>query len=1301
MKRRRFFLYIILLLLVAFSVSLLWSIYTVRGTSFLLKGMAKVLPGTVEMKKVTGRIGHSLHVEGLKLNLADLTVTVDTADMKWQPLYLLTGKLAITSLDIRGTSITNNKPSEDKPIDLSFPTAPGWLTILQGWINDLNIVNLKYAAPGRKLVVIESFYTKIIWYRSILYINEVNARTGYGTAKGAVMVDLARPALRALLKVKLKKAVPGSIDNVSMDARLPASKGEEQIAGPVTIKAWAGQQERFNLKCRLALARHAVRISQARLAKKEGKGTIEVKGMLDVSGNKPAFTLSAGITGLDLAPEAPLDTSLSGNIDIAGTLDDFKGRFNLVNPGASWRQIELKGDIRGSNEHIELKDLEAKLLGGAISGHVNISRAKDMTLSARFTGKGLNPVRMRPGLEGNLNFTLKGQVRIPENDPIEGHFKASLMESRFQNRAVTADLDASFGGKTIKINTLAARGNGFSVKANGIVRQRLSYEVRIDDASKLLPGAAGRFFASGWARWRDNEPAGSVSAQGKGLAYGGTRAASFSAAIQMPEGYKGEFSADVRARNVSHGIFLVNTINTKVKGKVRDHGISLAALYGKDSVDLQAKGKYADGAWQGTILKISGREALFGSWGLAGPSNVHVSKKRVALSSFALRSAAGESIDISADVTMGPMVGSVGLTWQRVNLARASRLTSPLKLEGNTSGASRVQWLKGKRLAFSGEIKASGTLFRESMRLKVAGIDGRLHWDGSGLAASCHVYLGDNGRIDAAASSKRPAAFSLPGQGTFRATWKALDMGMLQPVFPDTTRVKGRLSGEIKGDLLPGSRFNLTGRTDISDGSFSWLIDNGEVTAPIKEAAIQWKWKDASLDGNVNLVLAQYGHAEASFKAPLAARLPLKMDSDRPMTVSAKGAMREKGLLAALLPGLAQETSGDVNFNLTAGGTFADPRLNGRLSLNGAGAYLPPAGIHLKNVSAEVLFDNDRIAITSFLVHSGPGYIGVKGTIQHKMRRIRAFDGTIRGERFRAIDLPELQASISPELSFTGDAKKVSVRGSVLIPEALIREEQRETLIKPSTDVIIAGRDGKPGKALPFTLDIAMTVALGDRVMVKAYGIDTRLAGKVNITMKDSRNIMASGTISTVKGRFDAYGVKLDVRRGQITFGGGPVDQANLNILALRKVSDVSAGVLVTGTPSSPLINLYSDPSMPDMDILSYIVLGRPRGASGQADTALLARAAGALLTSGRSSAIQKQLGLDVIDVESTGGDASRSIIRVGKYLSPKLYVSYGRSVYTGENLFGIRYSLSRRVDVESTMGNESSAVIYYKINFE
>ncbi len=374
------------------------------------------------------------------------------------------------------------------------------------------------------------------------------------------------------------------------------------------------------------------------------------------------------------------------------------------------------------------------------------------------------------------------------------------------------------------------------------------------------------------------------------------------------------------------------------------------------------------------------------------------------------------------------------------------------------------------------------------------------------------------------------------------------------------------------------------------------------------------------------------------------------------------------------------------------------------MNISRATAYLPSAGIHLKDVGAEVLFNKDQVTLTSFLMRSGAGYIGGNATAQLKNWQISTFQGTLKGERFQAVNLPELQASINPVLILKGTAKNVSVNGSILVPEALLLQEQKDTLIKPSPDIVIKGKQKSLKRTLPFSVDAAVAVTFGDRVLVKAYGIDTGLAGTVNVTMKDINDVRAKGNISTINGKYNAYGVRLNITRGLIIFAGSPVDRATLDILAIRKINDISAGVQVTGTPSSPLVNLYSDPAMSEMDILSYIVLGRQRG-SGQNDTALLTRAVSSFLTSGRSSALQdrltNQLGLDTIDVESTDGGLAQSIIKIGKYLSPQLYISYGRSIFTGENLFGMKYNLSKRWDIESTTGNESSAVLYYKIEFD
>jgi len=147
------------------------------------------------------------------------------------------------------------------------------------------------------------------------------------------------------------------------------------------------------------------------------------------------------------------------------------------------------------------------------------------------------------------------------------------------------------------------------------------------------------------------------------------------------------------------------------------------------------------------------------------------------------------------------------------------------------------------------------------------------------------------------------------------------------------------------------------------------------------------------------------------------------------------------------------------------------------------------------------------------------------------------------------------------------------------------------------------------------------------------------------------------------------------------------------------------------------------------MDILAYIVLGHPLGSSSE-QASLMAVAAGALLTSQQSETIQRQiksrLGLDTFEISAdvakqdgymggykrvnvtptgTGGinsaaSVSETMLVVGKYLTPKLYISYGRSLFSGGNLFFMRYDVSKSWQVETQTGKESGVDIYYKFEF-
>ena len=120
---------------------------------------------------------------------------------------------------------------------------------------------------------------------------------------------------------------------------------------------------------------------------------------------------------------------------------------------------------------------------------------------------------------------------------------------------------------------------------------------------------------------------------------------------------------------------------------------------------------------------------------------------------------------------------------------------------------------------------------------------------------------------------------------------------------------------------------------------------------------------------------------------------------------------------------------------------------------------------------------------------------------------------------------------------------------------------------------------------------------------------------------------------------------------------------------------------------------------MSSNEALSYLLMGRSldtlqSGEAQSVDTAAqsLAFSGGGLLLGG----IGRRIGLDEVTVESSGTDDTAVVL--GKYLSPKLFISYGISVAESINTIKARYTLNEKWSVRAEAGLDQSADIEYRI---
>lgn len=143
-------------------------------------------------------------------------------------------------------------------------------------------------------------------------------------------------------------------------------------------------------------------------------------------------------------------------------------------------------------------------------------------------------------------------------------------------------------------------------------------------------------------------------------------------------------------------------------------------------------------------------------------------------------------------------------------------------------------------------------------------------------------------------------------------------------------------------------------------------------------------------------------------------------------------------------------------------------------------------------------------------------------------------------------------------------------------------------------------------------------VILGDDVQVETAAFKGQLKGSLLVEETPQLAPRGSGSIEVAAGNYRIYGEEIQIQRGQLLFSSSPLDNPGLDLRVARQSQNstangaISAGARIRGTLKKPQMTLFSEPKMPDADILAYLVLGRsPQG--GGSESALLFKAANAM----------------------------------------------------------------------------------------
>ena len=233
-----------------------------------------------------------------------------------------------------------------------------------------------------------------------------------------------------------------------------------------------------------------------------------------------------------------------------------------------------------------------------------------------------------------------------------------------------------------------------------------------------------------------------------------------------------------------------------------------------------------------------------------------------------------------------------------------------------------------------------------------------------------------------------------------------------------------------------------------------------------------------------------------------------------------------------------------------------------------------------------------------------------------------------------------------------------------------------------------------------WSVNTRVNLVLGDRIDFLGYGFEGKLGGKLLVQEEPGQLARGTGSVNILEGRYRAYGQRLDIENGRLLFTGGPLTNPGLDLRAVRKTGNVTAGIKVRGRLQQPVLELFSIPAMGQTDALSYLLLGRPLESASGEEGAMMARAALALGLAGGdrlARSIGNQFGLDEMRIEGSDSGDQASLV-VGRYMSPRLYVSYGVGLVESLNTLNLRYQISEKWQLKAVSGANQGADFLYSI---
>jgi autotransporter translocation and assembly factor TamB len=342
-------------------------------------------------------------------------------------------------------------------------------------------------------------------------------------------------------------------------------------------------------------------------------------------------------------------------------------------------------------------------------------------------------------------------------------------------------------------------------------------------------------------------------------------------------------------------------------------------------------------------------------------------------------------------------------------------------------------------------------------------------------------------------------------------------------------------------------------------------------------------------------------------------------------------------------------------------------------------------------VAGDFALSGDTIVVRSASAMSGGGTMDVSGTVRLTELTHPVLALTIKGERFRALDLKgNVTVVASGRVTLNGPVIGATLAGHATVTSGLLyfadlvekRIVNLEEFSDSALESLILEQQLGPEFQSVFLDSLrirGLSLIMGTDVWLRSNEANIQLDGTV--LSKERDNYLLSGTLQAPRG---VYRLKVGpvtrefvVSEGTVTYFGTPDLDAELNITAKHTVhplpapgqsgADIVVVAHIAGTLLVPRVTLEAErQDLSQTEVISYLFFGKPvfelsGDPGGVADQQALLRTAVSVLSGELERTLVSDLGIPLDYVEIRPGASSDPLsgvqFAVGRQLGRKTFV--------------------------------------------